>query len=226
MRSASETSPAAVEAAGPWTDWAVRVENISVTYRASVDKRPTFKKTLVRLGRRERTVREIQRASRRLLRGPARDRAGHHRHERRRQVDVDANGCGHTPAKPRQGRGPRTREHAARARRRFQQRSERARECHPRRARRRAHPGAGGGEVRRDRGVLGARRLHRPADANLLVRDVRSAGLLGRRQHGAGHPPHRRGAFGRRRTLQAEVVREDARALRRRAVRSSSSPTG
>jgi teichoic acid transport system ATP-binding protein len=60
LRSASETSPAAVEATAPWTDWAVRVENLCVTYRASVDKRPTLKKTLVRLGRRERTVREIR----------------------------------------------------------------------------------------------------------------------------------------------------------------------
>ncbi|HEU4450780.1 MAG TPA: ABC transporter ATP-binding protein [Gaiellaceae bacterium] len=40
-------------------DWAVRVDNLSVTYRTAVDKKPTLKKTLVRLGRRERTVREI-----------------------------------------------------------------------------------------------------------------------------------------------------------------------
>jgi ABC-type polysaccharide/polyol phosphate transport system ATPase subunit len=60
LRSASETSPGAVEATAPWTDWAVKVENLCVTYRASVDKRPTLKKTLVRLGRRERTVREIR----------------------------------------------------------------------------------------------------------------------------------------------------------------------
>ncbi len=38
---------------------AVRVENLAVTYRASYDKRPTLRTTLVRLGRRQRIVREI-----------------------------------------------------------------------------------------------------------------------------------------------------------------------
>ncbi|HSK15812.1 MAG TPA: ABC transporter ATP-binding protein [Gaiellaceae bacterium] len=41
-------------------DFAVKVEGLSVTYRTAVDKKPTLKKTLVRLGRRERTVREIR----------------------------------------------------------------------------------------------------------------------------------------------------------------------
>jgi ABC-type polysaccharide/polyol phosphate transport system ATPase subunit len=39
---------------------AVRVEDVSVTYRTSLEKKPTFKGTLVRMGRRERTVREIE----------------------------------------------------------------------------------------------------------------------------------------------------------------------
>jgi ABC-type polysaccharide/polyol phosphate transport system ATPase subunit len=39
---------------------AVRVENLSVTYRTAIEKRPTFKKTLVRLGRRERIVRKTR----------------------------------------------------------------------------------------------------------------------------------------------------------------------
>jgi ABC-type polysaccharide/polyol phosphate transport system ATPase subunit len=35
-------------------------EDVSVTYRTSLDRRPTFKSTLLRLGRRERVVREIE----------------------------------------------------------------------------------------------------------------------------------------------------------------------
>jgi ABC-type polysaccharide/polyol phosphate transport system ATPase subunit len=38
----------------------IRVEDVSVTYRTSLERRPTFKSTLVRLGRRERVVHEIQ----------------------------------------------------------------------------------------------------------------------------------------------------------------------
>ena len=61
MRSASERHALAVEE--PWasaSEWAIRAENLSVTYRTAVDKRPTLKKTLIRLGRRERTIREIR----------------------------------------------------------------------------------------------------------------------------------------------------------------------
>jgi ABC-type polysaccharide/polyol phosphate transport system ATPase subunit len=39
---------------------AIRVEDVSVTYRTSLEKKPTFKSTVIRLGRRERTVREIE----------------------------------------------------------------------------------------------------------------------------------------------------------------------
>jgi ABC-type polysaccharide/polyol phosphate transport system ATPase subunit len=39
---------------------AVRVENLSITYRTSFDNRPTLKKTLVRFGRGQRTVREVK----------------------------------------------------------------------------------------------------------------------------------------------------------------------
>jgi ABC-type polysaccharide/polyol phosphate transport system ATPase subunit len=38
----------------------VHVEDLSVTYRTSVERRPTFKSTLMRLGRRERVVHEVQ----------------------------------------------------------------------------------------------------------------------------------------------------------------------
>jgi ABC-type polysaccharide/polyol phosphate transport system ATPase subunit len=47
---------------------AIRVEDLFVTYRASYEKVPTFKNALVRLGRRERAVREIE-----ALRGVAFD---------------------------------------------------------------------------------------------------------------------------------------------------------
>jgi teichoic acid transport system ATP-binding protein len=37
----------------------IRVEDVSVTYRTSMERKPTFKSTLLRMGRRERTIREI-----------------------------------------------------------------------------------------------------------------------------------------------------------------------
>jgi ABC-type polysaccharide/polyol phosphate transport system ATPase subunit len=39
---------------------AVRVDDLSVTYRTSVERKPTLKSTLLRLGRRERVVHEVQ----------------------------------------------------------------------------------------------------------------------------------------------------------------------
>lgn len=39
---------------------AIRVADVSVTYRTSLEKRPTFRSTVVRMGRRERVVREIE----------------------------------------------------------------------------------------------------------------------------------------------------------------------
>jgi teichoic acid transport system ATP-binding protein len=38
----------------------IRVENVSVTYRTSLDRSPTLKTTLLRLGRRQRVIREIE----------------------------------------------------------------------------------------------------------------------------------------------------------------------
>jgi ABC-type polysaccharide/polyol phosphate transport system ATPase subunit len=38
----------------------IRVENVSVTYRTSLERNPTLKSTLLRLGRRERVIREIE----------------------------------------------------------------------------------------------------------------------------------------------------------------------
>ena len=62
MPSASEKPAAAVEggARPDPTGWSIRVENLSVTYRTTVEKKPTLKRTLIRLGRRERIVREIK----------------------------------------------------------------------------------------------------------------------------------------------------------------------
>jgi ABC-type polysaccharide/polyol phosphate transport system ATPase subunit len=44
----------------PATDWAIKVERLVLTYKTTIEKKPTFKKALVRLGRRQRIVREIQ----------------------------------------------------------------------------------------------------------------------------------------------------------------------
>jgi ABC-type polysaccharide/polyol phosphate transport system ATPase subunit len=59
LPSASDTT-AAAEAAAPAPPPSIRVENVSVTYKASLESRPTFKSTALRLGRRQRTVREIK----------------------------------------------------------------------------------------------------------------------------------------------------------------------
>jgi ABC-type polysaccharide/polyol phosphate transport system ATPase subunit len=60
LPSASDPAPT-LEASQPLPDdWAVKVQNLSVTYRTSVEKRPTLKTTLRHLGRRQRTIREIR----------------------------------------------------------------------------------------------------------------------------------------------------------------------
>jgi teichoic acid transport system ATP-binding protein len=62
LPSVSESSSGAVAGAASdgRTPIAIDVEDVSVTYRTSLEKKPTFKSTVVRLGRRERTVREIE----------------------------------------------------------------------------------------------------------------------------------------------------------------------
>jgi teichoic acid transport system ATP-binding protein len=57
--SASKDVVAEVQAPGPPADWAVQVDNLAMTYRRTVLKRPTLKRTLVRLGRRKRIIRTI-----------------------------------------------------------------------------------------------------------------------------------------------------------------------
>ncbi len=59
----SDASPALDGAAAPASapaDPAIRVDDLSVTYRASFESRPTLKATLKRLGRRQKVVREIE----------------------------------------------------------------------------------------------------------------------------------------------------------------------
>ena len=61
MLSASERRGLNVERQPAFADdYAIRAEHLTVTYRTSFDRKPTFRKTLLRLGRRERTVREIK----------------------------------------------------------------------------------------------------------------------------------------------------------------------
>ena len=60
MLSASEREAVDAVQTSAADDCAIKVDHLSVTYRTSFDRKPTFKKMLVRLGRRERTVREIK----------------------------------------------------------------------------------------------------------------------------------------------------------------------
>ena len=60
LPSVSESSTGAALSPDGRSPIAISVEDVSVTYRTSLEKKPTFKSTVVRLGRRERTVREIE----------------------------------------------------------------------------------------------------------------------------------------------------------------------
>ena len=59
LPSVSDTGaePVVASANGAAPPPAIKVEDVSVTYRTSLEKKPTFKGTLIRMGRRERTVR-------------------------------------------------------------------------------------------------------------------------------------------------------------------------
>jgi len=54
----SETAVAATNG-DVYGDFAVKVDRLSVSYRTTYEKKPTLKKALIRLGRRERSVREV-----------------------------------------------------------------------------------------------------------------------------------------------------------------------
>ena len=61
MRSVSEQPAAPASGTPPYAlDWAVKVEGLSVTYRTAIEKKPTLRQTLIRLGRRQRVIREIK----------------------------------------------------------------------------------------------------------------------------------------------------------------------
>ncbi len=56
-RAVTDAPVAAAPLAGPA---AISVQNVSVTYRTTLERKPTLRTTLSRLGRRQRTVREIE----------------------------------------------------------------------------------------------------------------------------------------------------------------------
>jgi ABC-type polysaccharide/polyol phosphate transport system ATPase subunit len=59
LPSGSSTAIAASNG-GVYDDFAVKLETVSISYRTTHEKKPTLKKALIRLGRRERSVREVQ----------------------------------------------------------------------------------------------------------------------------------------------------------------------
>ncbi|MGH3012702.1 MAG: ABC transporter ATP-binding protein [Gaiellaceae bacterium] len=60
MQSASDAVTSVEPALGQEDGWAVKVDGLAVTYRTSVQKRPTLKGHMKRLGRRKRVLREIR----------------------------------------------------------------------------------------------------------------------------------------------------------------------
>jgi ABC-type polysaccharide/polyol phosphate transport system ATPase subunit len=60
LSASSKPAPALAEPPVAAVDSAVKVENLVMTYKTTIEKKPTFRKTLVRLGRRERVVRTIE----------------------------------------------------------------------------------------------------------------------------------------------------------------------
>lgn len=60
MSSLSVSDPAPTEGTTASKAVVIRVEDLKITYRTNLQKAPTLKSTLIRLGRRERIVREVQ----------------------------------------------------------------------------------------------------------------------------------------------------------------------
>jgi len=58
--SARSAPPASANGTGALGDPSIRADGLSVTYRTSFDKKPTLKSSIVRMGRGERIVREIE----------------------------------------------------------------------------------------------------------------------------------------------------------------------
>src|SRR3954469_13134990 len=56
----SSSSPVSASLLSASDKLSIRVEDVSVTYRTSFERAPTLRSTVLRLGRRERVVREIE----------------------------------------------------------------------------------------------------------------------------------------------------------------------
>ena len=67
-----------------------RSQNVSLTYRTTFERVPTFKSAIVRFGRGERAVREVKAVQDVSFDVPHGTTHRHHRRQRRRQVDADA----------------------------------------------------------------------------------------------------------------------------------------
>ncbi len=137
----STTAPVAAKAAEatapppppPTAPPAVRVQNVSITYRTTFERTPTFKSAIVRLGRGERAVREVQALKHVSFEVPEGTSLG----------IVGANGAGKSTLiralggilPPTEGthRGARPHQRPARARRGVQPQPVRHRQRHPRR---------------------------------------------------------------------------------------------
>ena len=194
---------------------AISVEDVSVTYRTRFERAPTLRSTMLRLGRRERVVREIE---------AVRDVTFDVPHGTVLGV-VGANGAGKSTLvrtiagilPPTRGarRGPRAREHAARARRRLQQKLSG-----------RDNVVLGGLAAGLKREQLAEKYDEIVAFAELedfmdMPMRTYSSGMYGRLAFSVavimepGHPPDRRGAVGRRRALPPQVRAQDAPAVPR-----------
>jgi ABC-type polysaccharide/polyol phosphate transport system ATPase subunit len=60
LRSVSDDRVVETDGQPQAADWAVKVDNLSITYRTTIERKPTLKQTLVRLGRRQRIIREVR----------------------------------------------------------------------------------------------------------------------------------------------------------------------
>ena len=236
-RAACSSCPGSVSSLSVSERTAISVEDVSVTYRTSFERAPTLRSTMLRLGRRERVVREIEaRASNVSFDVPARHRARRRRRQRRGQVDAR---CARSRASSRRARA--------------------ASRSHGRVSTLLALGVGFNRELSgRENVVLGglAAGLKREQLAekyddivafaeledfmDMPMRTYSSGmygrlGVLRRGQHGPGHPPDRRGAVGRRRALPPQVGATRCASCaartapscssRTRSARSRSSPT-
>ena len=129
---------------------------------------------------------------------------GHHRPERRRQIDAAEDPVTDHAADIRRDHPARARGQPARGGHRLSPGADRPREHLSQRRDPRHEQGGDPPEVRRDRGVRRGRAVHRHAGEALLERHVRAPGVRRRRPPRARDPHRRRGARGRRCRVPAE----------------------